>query len=147
MPDRLELHVLSASPPSGVAESQAQPAHAAAIPAGRPTETIDSEGLRANESSLAPVDRGLGAWSFVRAASTSTMVDANKYNLPQLLSAFIVEALVWGFPNAYGVFLLKYLEDPTWAHQKHASLLLPLVGPMASGFQYSAGAMFIPSHA
>ncbi|KAJ7099191.1 hypothetical protein C8R44DRAFT_565462, partial [Mycena epipterygia] len=39
-----------------------------------------------NESSLPPMDGGIGAWSF-------------------LATAFVVEGIVWGFPNAYGIFL------------------------------------------
>ncbi|EKM49544.1 uncharacterized protein PHACADRAFT_106372 [Phanerochaete carnosa HHB-10118-sp] len=82
-------------------------------------------GAHLNESSLAPVDRGSGAWSF-------------------LAGAFLIEGLVWGFPTAYGVFLVIYLEDPAWASQKHARGLLPLIGPMASGIMYSAAPVTYP---
>ncbi|KAJ8094308.1 hypothetical protein PM082_006848 [Marasmius tenuissimus] len=41
---------------------------------------------RANESSLPSVDRGIKAWTF-------------------LTAAFFMEAIVWGFPNSFGVFL------------------------------------------
>ncbi|EKM49545.1 uncharacterized protein PHACADRAFT_188642 [Phanerochaete carnosa HHB-10118-sp] len=83
----------------------------------RSNEGSTSVGAHFNESSLAPIDRGFGAWSF-------------------LLGAFLIEGVVWGFPNAYGVFLVKYLEDPAWTSQKHARSLLPLIGPLASGMMY-----------
>ncbi|KIP08941.1 hypothetical protein PHLGIDRAFT_103577 [Phlebiopsis gigantea 11061_1 CR5-6] len=73
----------------------------------------------AHQNLLAPVDRGFGAWSF-------------------LIAAFLIAGLVWGFPNTYGVFLLKYMEDPYWSSQTHASTLLPLVGPIATGIIYCA---------
>jgi hypothetical protein len=52
-------------------------------------------------SSLPPVDRGFGAWSFVRSSFNLFQV----VYLYQLAAAFTVEAIVWGFPTAYGVFL------------------------------------------
>ncbi|KAK0202103.1 MFS general substrate transporter [Desarmillaria ectypa] len=50
----------------------------------------------------APVDKGFGAWSFVR---VSSFVSATLINIKQLVAAFFIEGLVWGFPNAFGVFL------------------------------------------
>ncbi|KAJ3490665.1 hypothetical protein NLI96_g1266 [Meripilus lineatus] len=73
-----------------------------------------------NEVSLHPVDTGFGAWSF-------------------LVGAFFIETLVWGFPNAFGVFLAAYLEDATLISQKHASSLLPLIGTLSSGLIYASG--------
>ncbi|KAI0059523.1 hypothetical protein BV25DRAFT_1840183, partial [Artomyces pyxidatus] len=70
-----------------------------------------------NETSLAPVDGGFGAWSF-------------------LVGAFLVETIVWGFPNTFGVFLQAYLEDPKILSQPHASSILPLVGTLSSGIIY-----------
>lgn len=60
-------------------------------------------------------------------------------NLCQLAAAFWVEGLVWGFPTAYGVILVKYMEDPVLSSAPHASYLLPLIGPLASGIMYCAG--------
>ncbi|VDB91913.1 unnamed protein product [Peniophora sp. CBMAI 1063] len=74
--------------------------------------TTDGPGL-----ALKPVDRGFAAWSF-------------------LAGAFVVETLVWGFPNTYGVFLSVYLEDPRFGSQLHASSILPLVGTLSSGIIY-----------
>ncbi|KIJ64420.1 hypothetical protein HYDPIDRAFT_181709 [Hydnomerulius pinastri MD-312] len=78
-----------------------------------------------NESSLAPVDKGFGAWSF-------------------LVGAFAVETVVWGYPVAYGTFLNAYLNDPKYVTQPHASLLLPLVGPLSSGIIYCSGTVVNP---
>ncbi|KAH7909233.1 MFS general substrate transporter [Hygrophoropsis aurantiaca] len=78
-----------------------------------------------NESSLAPVDRGFGAWSF-------------------LAGAFFVEAIVWGYPVAYGTFLSAYLNDPQYSSQPHASSILPLVGPLSSGIIYSSAFIVNP---
>ncbi|KAJ7701419.1 MFS general substrate transporter [Mycena rosella] len=80
---------------------------------------------RVNESALPPTDRGIGAWSF-------------------LAVAFVVEAIVWGFPNAYGVFLDSYLKDPRYTSQKSASFLLPLIGTMSSGIIYCSGVIVNP---
>ncbi|GJE99307.1 MFS general substrate transporter [Phanerochaete sordida] len=109
MPSSIELQTIASEPATPAAESIQESA----------------ENAHLNESSLAPVDRGFGAWSF-------------------LAGAFLIEGLVWGFPNAYGVFLVKYLEDPAWASQKHARGLLPLIGPMASGIMYGAASVSFP---
>ncbi|KAI0345863.1 MFS general substrate transporter [Trametopsis cervina] len=81
--------------------------------------------VRTNETSLASVDEGFGAWSFLSAA-------------------FFVETLVWGFPNSYGVFLILYLDDPRFSSQHSASFLLPLIGPLSSGIMYCAGPITYP---
>ncbi|KZV73736.1 MFS general substrate transporter, partial [Peniophora sp. CONT] len=67
-----------------------------------------------NESSLAPIDGGWRAWSF-------------------LTAAFMVELAIWGFPNAFGVFLEAYLRDASLTSQPHANSLLPLAGTLSSG--------------
>ncbi|KAG8830559.1 hypothetical protein FRC17_004705 [Serendipita sp. 399] len=78
-----------------------------------------------NASSLAPVDGGFGAWSF-------------------LFAAFFVELIVWGFPSAFGTFLDAYLRDPVYASQKNAQLLLPMIGTMTSGIIYCSGPVTYP---
>lgn len=57
----------------------------------------------------------------------------------------MVESLVrvWGFPNGYGAFLVDYLNDPQLVSQNHATSLLPLVGPLASGIMYCASAYIL----
>ncbi|KAJ6582785.1 MFS general substrate transporter [Mycena sp. CBHHK59/15] len=77
------------------------------------------------ESVLPQVDGGFGAWSF-------------------LAAAFFVEAIVWGFPNAYGVFLDAYLQDARYASQKGAASLLPLIGTLSSGIIYCSGPVVNP---
>lgn len=66
------------------------------------------------------------------------MVSQLTVSFTQLVAAFLVESFVWGFPNAYGAFLVAYLKDPGFSSQKHAISLLPLVGPLASGIMYCA---------
>ncbi|KII90805.1 hypothetical protein PLICRDRAFT_39395 [Plicaturopsis crispa FD-325 SS-3] len=81
-----------------------------------------------NESALAPVDTGFGAWSF-------------------LAAAFFVEVIAWGFPNAFGVFLDSYLDDPFYASQPSAFSLLPLIGPLSSGIMYCSSPLIYPMSA
>ncbi|GAW04846.1 sugar transporter [Lentinula edodes] len=69
--------------------------------------------------------RGFGAWSF-------------------LTAAFFVEAIVWGFPTSFGVFLDAYLNDTKYASQPKASSLLPLIGPVSTGIIYCSGPFITP---
>ncbi|KAJ7022772.1 MFS general substrate transporter [Mycena alexandri] len=78
-----------------------------------------------NESALPPTDVGRGAWSF-------------------LAAAFVVQAIAWGVPNAYGVFLDSYLQDPRYISQKSATSLLPLIGTLSSGIIYCSGSVVNP---
>uniref|UniRef100_A0A0W0G9P6 Putative monocarboxylate transporter 2 n=1 Tax=Moniliophthora roreri TaxID=221103 RepID=A0A0W0G9P6_MONRR len=73
-----------------------------------------------NESSLPPVDRGFRAWSFMSAA-------------------FLVQAIVWGLSNSFGVFLEAYLQDPVYTNQRNPTALLSLIGPLSSGIIYCSG--------
>ncbi|KAL0579888.1 hypothetical protein V5O48_002135 [Marasmius crinis-equi] len=50
------------------------------------TDEAYGDDRRANESSLPPVDGGIKAWTY-------------------LVAAFFVEAIVWGLPNSFGVYL------------------------------------------
>ncbi|KAK7022118.1 major facilitator superfamily domain-containing protein [Favolaschia claudopus] len=84
---------------------------------------VESENIL--EIALPPVDEGLGAWSF-------------------LAAAFVVEAIVWGFPNSYGVFLDAYLQNPRYASQKSSTSLLPLIGTLSSGIIYCSGFFITP---
>lgn len=79
-----------------------------------------------NGSSLPPADQGIQAWSF-------------------LVAAFVVEAIVWSFPFAYGVFLESYLSDPVYSSQSHAITLLPLIGTISSGIMYCSGVVLYPT--
>ncbi|KAF9016517.1 MFS general substrate transporter [Hymenopellis radicata] len=82
-----------------------------------------------NESSLAPVDGGIGAWSFV-----NTRLSLEGLYIPnRLLAAFFVEAIVWGFPAANGIFLDSYLATQKYSSQPHAMSILPVIGRWALG--------------
>ncbi|KAH7339597.1 major facilitator superfamily domain-containing protein [Rhizoctonia solani] len=72
---------------------------------------------------LAPADRGFQAWLY-------------------LLGAFVVETLVWGFPNSFGVFLSYYSK--MYQEEKGAELLLPLAGTLCSGLIYCSGPIIYP---
>ncbi|VDB91903.1 unnamed protein product [Peniophora sp. CBMAI 1063] len=85
----------------------------------------DDDTAQLNESSLAPVDGGWRAWSF-------------------LIAAFVVELAIWGFPNAFGVFLEAYLRDTSLVNQPHAMSLLPLAGTLSSGIIFCTGALTYP---
>ncbi|KAK7022125.1 major facilitator superfamily domain-containing protein [Favolaschia claudopus] len=78
-----------------------------------------------NESALPPIDKGFQAWTF-------------------LAAAFVVEAIAWGFPNAYGVFLDAYLKNPRYASQENSNSLLPLIGTLSSGILYCSGSVINP---
>ncbi|KAJ7163485.1 major facilitator superfamily domain-containing protein [Mycena crocata] len=107
---------LSSSPSAGVSAS---PTHSL-------SPNHSGETLRIlNGSVLPPTDGGARAWSF-------------------LAAAFVVEAIVWGFPNAYGVFLDSYLHDPRYNSQKNATSLLPLIGTLSSGIIYCSGVVVNP---
>ncbi|KAJ3801192.1 MFS general substrate transporter [Lentinula aff. detonsa] len=85
----------------------------------------DAAPLDGSQSSLPPVDGGFGAWSF-------------------LTAAFFVQAIVWGFPVSFGVFLDAYLNDTRYTSQPKASSLLPLIGPVSSGIIYCSGPFITP---
>ncbi|KAB5595997.1 Mitogen-activated protein kinase organizer 1 [Ceratobasidium theobromae] len=73
-------------------------------------EGIDQSTVESN--SLPPPDRGPQAWLY-------------------LLGAFVVETLIWGFPNSFGVFLSYYSKK--FDGEVGAKLLLPLAGTLCSG--------------
>lgn len=74
-----------------------------------------------NATSLPPIDTGLPAWRL-------------------LLSAFVFEALLWGFPLSYGVFQNYYSHVPAFA----GNPFLSVVGSIASGISYLAAPIMIP---
>ncbi|KAJ3756588.1 MFS general substrate transporter [Lentinula raphanica] len=92
------------------------------------SSTVASSPVSSNDTSafnLPPVDRGFGAWSF-------------------LTAAFFVEAIVWGFPTSFGVFLDAYLNDSKYTSQSKATTLLPLIGPVSTGLIYCSGPFMTP---
>lgn len=66
--------------------------------------------------------------------------DGGRRAVQFLISAFIVELVVWGTPSAYGVFLQYYTENGIGKNSNMSdSSLLPLVGSFASGLMYLLG--------
>ncbi|KAF8902704.1 hypothetical protein CPB85DRAFT_1377164 [Mucidula mucida] len=61
-----------------------------------------------------------------------------------LLAAFFVEAIVWGFPAANGIFLDSYLTTQKYSSQPHAMSILPVIGPLGSGIMYCSGVVLNP---
>lgn len=112
----------------------------------QPNIDLDVRSAR-NEVTLAPVDRGFRAWSFVRGSKLSTRLLICScvflYRWPQLAGAFVVELIVWSFPFAFGIFLSAYLEDAHWTSQKDAQSLLPLVGTLSTGIIYCSGHLML----
>ncbi|THH12106.1 hypothetical protein EW146_g7813 [Bondarzewia mesenterica] len=90
--------------------------------------SVERAGSR-NETELAPVDTGFGAWSF-------------------LIAAVIIEGHVWSFPLGFGIFLTAYLDEPALVSQPNSSVLLPLIGTLSTGVLYltgsAAGGLILP---
>ena len=57
----------------------------------------------------------------------------------KLGSVFLVEAVIWGLPTSFGVFLDAYNRDPVLSSQPSADKLLPLIGNLSSGIIYCSG--------
>lgn len=81
------------------------------------TEDINSEG---NAQSLAPVDGGKEAWRL-------------------LFAGFVFEALLWGFPLSFGVFVEYYSQLPEFKD----SAFVSTIGTIASGMAYLAAPLMI----
>ncbi|KAF1987367.1 MFS transporter, MCP family, solute carrier family 16, member 10, variant [Aulographum hederae CBS 113979] len=71
--------------------------------------------------SLLPCDGGIAAWRL-------------------LISAFVFEALLWGFPLSFGVFQNYYSQLPQFAGHPYISI----VGTTASGISYIGAPIMIP---
>ena len=81
----------------------------------------DSES-QANEAQIPPPqDGGTAAWRL-------------------LLSAFVFEGLLWGFPLSFGVFQNYYTQLPQFKDNTYVSV----VGTVASGLTYMAAPVIIP---
>lgn len=89
------------------------------------------------EQSLPPVDGGRAAWLFV--SKYKVVWARSDKPSKKLASAFLVEAIVWGIPYSFGIFLDAYNKDPYIANQPGASQLLPLIGNLSSGIIYCSG--------
>ncbi|KAK0805968.1 hypothetical protein LTR02_003317 [Friedmanniomyces endolithicus] len=67
-----------------------------------------------NPPDLPPVDGGPGAWTC-------------------LLGCWLIEAMIWGFPLAFGVFQRHYASHPRF---RPHSALIPSIGTLATGVSY-----------
>ncbi|KAJ7782377.1 MFS general substrate transporter [Mycena maculata] len=85
------------------------------------TPSFDSSGS-SNEDFLHPVDHGFHAFAY-------------------LVSAWVVELLVWSYPFSYGVFLEYY---KTHVFQDAPPSLLAIVGSMSTGIIYLASWLILP---
>jgi hypothetical protein len=81
----------------------------------------DEESQPIEAQLLPPQDGGTAAWRL-------------------LLSAFIFEALLWGFPLSFGVFQNYYTQLPQFKDDSYVSV----IGTVASGLTYMAAPIIIP---
>lgn len=103
--------------------------------AGWALAAADSSEVPRYEVSLAPVDGGFQAWTLVSIFFAFHHF-ACSLMYSQLAVAFLIEVLVWGFPNSFGVLLAAYLQDPVYNSQVNAATLLPLTGTLCTGIMY-----------
>ncbi|KAG7446619.1 MFS general substrate transporter [Guyanagaster necrorhizus] len=75
-----------------------------------------------NATSLPPMDHGFDAWAY-------------------LVSAWLVELLVWSYPFSYGVFLNYYASHE---FKDSSSTLLALVGSLSTGLIYLSSIVILP---
>ena len=86
------------------------------------TQDVENQGHDEHmESSLPPVDGGWPAWRL-------------------LLTAFIFEALLWGFPLSFGVFQDYYSHLPAFKGDPY----IAVVGTVASGWAYLGAPLIVP---
>ncbi|KAL0940060.1 MFS monocarboxylate [Colletotrichum truncatum] len=87
-------------------------------------ENVDpnaSAEFHGTQHQLEPTDRGPAAWKL-------------------LLTAFVFEALLWGFPLSFGVFQNYYSKQPAFASNRY----IPVVGSVASGISYLGAPAITP---
>ncbi|KAJ6622018.1 MFS general substrate transporter [Mycena sp. CBHHK59/15] len=78
-------------------------------------------------------------WTVLRSAQF--FQDGGFHAIAYLISAWVVELLMWSVPFSYGVFL-EYYE--THVFQDAPSSLLPLVGSISTGLVYLTSWMILP---
>ena len=89
--------------------------------AGNDLAPTDDEPQPNETQSLPPYDGGIAAWRL-------------------LLSAFVFESLLWGFPLSFGVFQNYYSQLPQFKNNAFVSV----IGTVASGLTYMAAPIIIP---
>ncbi|SJK97120.1 related to monocarboxylate transporter [Armillaria ostoyae] len=82
----------------------------------------DSDEAPLNATSLPPMDHGFDAWAY-------------------MISAWLVELLVWSYPFSYGVFLNYYTSHE---FKDSPSTLLVLVGSLSTGLIYLSSIVVFP---
>ncbi|KAK0214275.1 major facilitator superfamily domain-containing protein [Armillaria nabsnona] len=82
----------------------------------------DSDEAPLNATSLPPMDHGFDAWAY-------------------MISAWLVELLVWSYPFSYGVFLNYYASHE---FKDSSSTLLALVGSLSTGLIYLSSIVVFP---
>ncbi|KAK0940896.1 hypothetical protein LTR48_000549 [Friedmanniomyces endolithicus] len=109
-PNSIPLHDLSQRLSTDSTTSQAL-AHL--LPDSDSNATSSNASL-SNPPDLPPVDGGPGAWTC-------------------LLGCWLIEAMIWGFPLAFGVFQRHYASHP---QSRSHSALIPSIGTLATGVSY-----------
>ncbi|KAB5515445.1 MFS monocarboxylate transporter [Coniochaeta sp. 2T2.1] len=108
------------SPTTGAAPQPQLPNSETGTPATRsstpPDDALAQDQGSRQDFSLPPVDGGKDAWFF-------------------LAACFMLEALVWGFPFAFGVFQDYYTSHPPFA----GSPSIAVIGTCAMGLMYLTG--------
>ncbi|GAB7355987.1 hypothetical protein MBLNU459_g6615t1 [Dothideomycetes sp. NU459] len=69
--------------------------------------------VESNDGNYPPVDGGRKAWTF-------------------LLACWLIEAMIWGFPLAFGIFQSHYSAHPLFKDSKS----IPTIGTLATGVSY-----------
>ncbi|KAF6798728.1 major facilitator superfamily transporter [Colletotrichum sojae] len=84
-----------------------------------PSEDYSSDEV--SDRPIPPLDGGAGAWRF-------------------LVGAFVVEAVLWGFPLSYGVFQDYYSIHPNFKHDNN----IAIIGTAATSIYYLGGPLATP---
>lgn len=79
------------------------------------SSSIDLDFSQNSKPRYPPKDRGRHAWTF-------------------LAACWLIEAMLWGFPLAFGIFQSYYTSHPLFA----ASTSIPTIGTLATGVSYLA---------
>lgn len=74
---------------------------------------IELDFVQTAGQNLPPIDRGTHAWTF-------------------LAACWLIEAMIWGFPLAFGIFQSYYSTHPLFQHSEN----IPTVGTLATGVSY-----------
>jgi predicted MFS family arabinose efflux permease len=105
-----------------------------------PRQDIDVELMRVS-STQSPGTRNYAEATVDDAeASTAEPIDGGRAAWRMLITAFIFESLLWGFPLSFGVFQNYYSSRPEYRNQPYVSV----IGTVASGISYMGAPIIIP---